>query len=650
MSGPTDLARLTVTIDTANELLLSEEIKMMDVGGGVMRPTNAMVMTNLATQLGGAMPYTSVEEGLNATVGGTNFSVLSSAEDEYVNVYRNVAGAAVFVDSYPNAKSSRLTSQKADSVLNLSMARAYTDKMPQAILDELLRPILGVKANGFAYALLDELPGGACLGEWRWAIVDQDWFVLFGIKWSGETYIWKFDPGVLPSSAMTYVEGADGAADVFVMVAGAPYQITSAGCSYSPAISAGEVRFLQRNGPVASVSVPLPVLGSIATFVRKFYHLISYGQSLAMGSGSAAETLQPQVANRLFTLNAGVRLSNQDGTLTAAMVAPFKPMTAATTETPCVQMAGQLNRIRGLPDDGAMLVSCHGRGGYTIDQLSKGTLCYSNMMTAISAAKAECDRLGYEYEVPFMHFRQGEADRASAAGVYYSKLLQLQSDFESDVNAILGKTTRRPLLIEQLSNITSYPDYTTSEVIFDQLRAAQDFPELFVLCGPGYAIEHGADGTHMLAPGYQMLGCQNAQAAAGVLRGGRFIPTSARSAVLTGNKVLIDFNTPFPPLVLDEVSVLNPGNYGFRWYDSGNSASVASVRLIGPSTVEVTLSTVPTGSDAFLGIADIGTAGAWGGPRTGMRSNLRDSSPDVDSFGKPIRNWACHQRIAVASI
>ena len=29
MSGPTDLARLTVTIDTANELLLSDQIKMM---------------------------------------------------------------------------------------------------------------------------------------------------------------------------------------------------------------------------------------------------------------------------------------------------------------------------------------------------------------------------------------------------------------------------------------------------------------------------------------------------------------------------------------------------------------------------------------------------------------------------------------------
>ncbi|MFG0818740.1 hypothetical protein ACF8QE_04515 [Pseudomonas sp. GLN_3] len=38
MSGAEDLARLTQTIDTANELFLSEEIKMVDVGGGGAAP------------------------------------------------------------------------------------------------------------------------------------------------------------------------------------------------------------------------------------------------------------------------------------------------------------------------------------------------------------------------------------------------------------------------------------------------------------------------------------------------------------------------------------------------------------------------------------------------------------------------------------
>lgn len=102
MSGQQTLQELDRIVGTTNELLLSPEVKMMDVGGGVMRPTNAMVMTNLSTLLGGAMPYATVELGISGTTDGTNFSVLSSADDEYVNVYRNESGEAKFVDTYPN--------------------------------------------------------------------------------------------------------------------------------------------------------------------------------------------------------------------------------------------------------------------------------------------------------------------------------------------------------------------------------------------------------------------------------------------------------------------------------------------------------------------------------------------------------------------
>jgi lysophospholipase L1-like esterase len=104
MSVTSDLARLSITIDRANELLLSDQIKTVDVGGGVMRATNAMVMANLATQLGGAMPYTSVALGLLGTVPNTMFTVISAAAVGYVDLYENVAGVAVFRKTYPSAE------------------------------------------------------------------------------------------------------------------------------------------------------------------------------------------------------------------------------------------------------------------------------------------------------------------------------------------------------------------------------------------------------------------------------------------------------------------------------------------------------------------------------------------------------------------
>ncbi|WP_339546332.1 hypothetical protein [Pseudomonas sp. RA_35y_Pfl2_P32] len=107
MSGPSDLARLTVTIDTANELFLSEVPEMIDVGDGVMRPTNAKVLADLSTQMSGALIYTTTALGLAGTASGGYFSVISSLGDEYIILYRNSAGAAVEVDRYPNAAAIR---------------------------------------------------------------------------------------------------------------------------------------------------------------------------------------------------------------------------------------------------------------------------------------------------------------------------------------------------------------------------------------------------------------------------------------------------------------------------------------------------------------------------------------------------------------
>ncbi|EKT4568448.1 SGNH/GDSL hydrolase family protein [Pseudomonas putida] len=107
MTVASELARLTQTIDSANELFLSDQIKMMDVGDGVMRPTNAKAVADLAAQMSGAMIYSSTGLGLEGTPSGGHFSVISPVSDEYLSLYRNDGGVAFFVDSYPNASKVR---------------------------------------------------------------------------------------------------------------------------------------------------------------------------------------------------------------------------------------------------------------------------------------------------------------------------------------------------------------------------------------------------------------------------------------------------------------------------------------------------------------------------------------------------------------
>ena len=645
MSGATDLARLTATIDTANELLLSDQVKMMDVGGGVMRPTNAKVLADLSTQMSGAMIYTTVVLGLAGTVSGGYFSVPSDDSAKYLILYRNDSGVATPIDEYPSASVVMQTKAIADGATDAAQAgyalsdpAMFMSEMQWAVTDEDRNPILGVRKDGVALAVLDALPGTAMLSDYAWAIVDAEYNVIFGLKWDGSLYRY----GDASSDVLTYLDRGD----VFCLVGGVPYQITSNGANFSPAVIASGISYIARSGAVSKVVKAIPVPGSTADFVLKILHIISAGQSLSMGYQSALTTIVPPIANRLFTIKIGVRLADQDATLNAGDVAPFNPLVANYTETPIVQHAAQLGRRGTIPSDTALLVSAHGRNGNTIAQLSKGTLFYQNSITAITAAKAEAVRLGREYAVPYIDWIQGEADNAMSEANYLSALIQLQADYEADIKAITGQTGSIPLLLSQISNWTAY-NRAESGVPLAQIRAALDYPDKFICVGPKYSLPTFADGIHLVAESSMRLGCMHGMAGEGVINGRAWLPTHCTRAVRVGKVVTLEFHTPHGNLALDTSAVADPGNWGLRYVDSNGVASIDSVKLLGRDRIAITLASVPTGTGAFVGIADVGTSGSAGGPTSGARACLRDSEIIKDGYGRPFYNWAVHQRMNV---
>lgn len=602
------------------------------------------VLEEAAVQGGGALPYPSIEIGLINTPYGGLFTVPSDNDLEYLVLYRNDSGVATPIDISSNSRATTDALGRSEAAYALALPKSMDKNIPWAIVDQFLRVILGVKANGTVHAILDQLPGLDLIGEYAWAITDASGVVLLGIKWSGEVVMY----GQSTVSVTAFADGPIGAQDVWVLVDGAPYQITSSGDNFSPMVGSGRLTYLTRNGAVAQKTMDLPVAGSMASFVTVLLHILSSGQSLSVGVGSALTTLLPPTANRLFTLNDGLRLSAQDGTLAPEMVAPFKPMISKLAEVPCVQTAAQINRIRGLPSNAGLLTSAHGRSGYSLAQLSKGTVYFNNMITAVIAAKAEAVRLGLGYRVPFVDWIQGESDRAKAAGEYTAALLQLQSDFDTDIRAASGQSQVVPILLDQISNWTAY-NIATSWVPLEQLQVALDYPDRFYCAGPKYWLKTNPDGIHLPGPESMQLGAMHARAAEAVIKGITWQPTHAISAVISGSVVTVKFHTPSGPLVVDTVGVTDPGNWGVRFVDDTNSASVQSVKLVGNNTLKVTLSAPPTGANPYIGIADIGIGGAAGGPTTGPRSCLRDNSQDFDGYGQPVFNWACHQRLGVTS-
>jgi hypothetical protein len=643
MSGPSDLARLSDTIDKANELLLSDQIKIMDVGDGVMRPTNAKVLADLSVQMSGAMIYLTTAAGLAGTASGGYFSVLSAASDEYVILYLNNAGAAVEVKRYPAQAFVSAVSQLLNNIAPSTQYQSLDLDWPYVIEDAAGFPLLGVRGDGVAHAVLDAMPGLPTVSDYAWAITDVNDVVMIGITWDGQLVLYGQDA----STVTAYADGPVGAQDIFVLINNVPYQITSQGDNFSPVAASGRVRYIQRKGLVSSAVQDVPLEGSIAPFVTKILHILASGQSLSVGGGSVATTTQPPVANRMLTLQSGVRLTNQNDTLSNEMVVPFKPLVSNQMEAPITQITAQLGRIRALPDNVGTLSSVHGRTGYPIASLSKGSIYYTNTITAVASAKAECTRLGYGYEVPLLDWIQGENDRSAVAGYYTAQLLQLQSDYNTDIKAASGQAKNIKILLDQISNWTAY-NITSSYVPLEQIQVALDYPERFVCAGPKYWLQTNAeDGQHLSGENYTRLAAMHARPAEALINGYSWFPTHARSAVRTGNKVAVKFHCPVFPLVIDTALVTDPGNLGLRWIDDSSSASITAVRLSSFDTLEITLSAIPSGANPKIGIADIGTAGAYGGPITGPRACIRDSQQDLDPYGGRVYNWACHQQIQV---
>lgn len=421
---------------------------------------------------------------------------------------------------------------------------------------------------------------------------------------------------------------------------GASYQVTTSGQNWDPKVSNGYISYMSRAGTtIEKVQMPLSEYGKFALYIRRLLHIPSHGQSLSLGVHSQILTTQPPAANRLFTINVGLRQTDslQAQPLAAASVLPLKPMVSVLQEAPHSQFCASLARHRDLPADAGVIGTCHGVGATSIQNLDKGSVSYNNLITTIAQCKADATARGYAYSVPFVDWIQGEANSTGSKGAYLAALLQLQQDFTTDIGAITADTNI-PMLLCQMSSWTT-KNIASSFVPHEQLQAALENRQKFVCAGPKYWLDYHTDGVHLSGKGSVQLAEMRRQAAAAILNGRGWLPTHCTSAVRSGAVVTLKFHTPVSPLVSDTVNVTDPGNMGIRWIDDADSASVTAVQVNDDNTVTVTLSAVPTGANPKVGIADVGTPGALGGPTT--------SNTTRNTFGEAFYNWACHQIITV---
>lgn len=369
------------------------------------------------------------------------------------------------------------------------------------------------------------------------------------------------------------------------------------------------------------------------------HHVLITGQSLSQGALSEVVSTEQPFDNVSFAT--GVRAG---GVGLASLVPLVETSDGFHGETLASGLANLMSeRAIAAGREHRSLFSAHGVSGQPYAALQKGTAPYADGMAQVAAGLALAQAQGDEHAIRAMVVIHGESDHINGNLTYDQDLLEWQSDYEADIQAMTGQTLPVPLVTDQMSSFTAF-GAATSVIPLLQLSASRAEPERIILMGPKYVQSYVADGVHLTGDGERWLGEMHAKVLERILVDGEpWRPLSPREITRDGAEITLRLWAPVPPLVLDDVTVSDPGNHGFGYFDnSGAAPSITAVTLMGEDTVRITLSDVPVGGNRRLTYAMFGIPGQPAGPMTGARGTLRDSDATQSRHGYALHNWCVH--------
>ncbi len=409
--------------------------------------------------------------------------------------------------------------------------------------------------------------------------------------------------------------------------------------------------------------------------------MVGSGQSLSVGTTPAALTTQPY-NNLMLALNGaavpGTGSNPWDPTLTGLTMVPLvEPVRALETaypspypgniygETPHAAMANEITRFVKAASASADYITVHtivGESGQGIVALVKeapggdtGTTgrAYAATVFEAGAITRLAKAAGKSYGVGVVVMTHGETDCSNAT--YGDSLVQLLSDYNTDISAITGQTYKIPMYLSQQHGCPGAPA-CTAETDVRPLANDQEW-QLgvqhkgdFVCTGPKYQYpaHSDGDGIHLNVTGYELLGEKTAEIYyQRAVLGQDWQPLAPTSVSRNGRVVTVQFHVPVEPLnwdtTFDAPKITEWANgKGFELF-TATSATVAS------STSYITISSVAISGDSvqITASADLPTSGLYLGyalTKQGKQSSnhskavrwgqLRDSDPFMGATTK----------------
>ncbi|MCD0488827.1 sialate O-acetylesterase [Pedobacter sp. MC2016-14] len=379
------------------------------------------------------------------------------------------------------------------------------------------------------------------------------------------------------------------------------------------------------------------------------YHIVMYGQSLMLGTGSVPLLSVQQQYNTLM-FSGGIR-SGYDAD--ADYYAGLVPLTekiviskasgAKLGETPATGFSEEFNSLLGSAWSNTLLLSSPAQGSTSIAALTGQGIYWDRFKKDIIEASRLVFARGKKYNVPFILWNQGEKDidGKTSADSYKNDMKWFQQKADEFIKSVTGQTNAVKILMYQTVSHNVRKAMGNPEIANAQYELAKSEANI-TISNTTYQLPYLKDNVHLTNVGSKWNGADHAIAAKALLIDKvNWKPIYVKGISSSKNVIVVDFHVPVPPIVFDEINVSNPGNYGFRIFNkSGKELAIKDVYIKNGDKVYIsTEEEMKKGGILWYGNNGIAT-----GALNGARGNLRDTQGDkftIEIAGKRIRldNW-----------
>lgn len=599
-----------VTVDPQDALLAAE--------AAVVR---AEIAADAAQQVAQIKP--DVATGLLETAEGKYFCVISPGVEEFLILYRKVAGIAVEMKRTPSATAITAvreiidTYNGGDGSVALSFLDANRFTLLKLLVDGSL-DMMGAKLSSAGNGL---------------ELIDANNFLSVRLGAAGSNI-----NGLITQT--TDVPGVEFIDDHRFIVG-----------------RLGNDRaFFGQPGDQAP-TLPLPVAIQLNQQQRTdIKQVIEYGQSLSRGVQAfpAISLAQPY---QNIMLASGVKVRSFETAYDASAFVPLVEVTAGTEgETPVAGICNGVTRRAVENGEAAanwvMAGMAPGRSGAPVERLSPapmGNGDYEAAIKSITDCKRLADAQGKTYSVWAYSWTQGESnyltDFERSPYQYMQYQLALFDKMTDDVVAVTGQKFRPYLFSYQVGAHRKY-GRDAMPIALTQWRVSRERDDV-VIAVPVYMFPVAADNLHLTNEASWLLGEYKSRALYETMikRTGKWRPLEPVAVEWTDSYVDVRFHVPRGELVLDAALTALTRNFGFDVREGGAVVAdlITGVAVHAPDTVRISLLR-PAAGDAVLTYAR-GRVGDFShsGPVTGARGNLRDTHGLYDTAVSPLGNtFALH--------